>query len=163
MLFRSYTAEELNAAWIDFGRQFEYHEYKDCFMAGGLPIVQRLQDRHHTWVGHGIDSIIPAALNAGLTGHPFICPDMVGGGEWLFNYLPGFKCDEELFVRMAECSALFPMIQFSWSPRRMLSEENAALCLKAAEMHRDFSEIIMKAVRESAVSGEPVIRHMEYS
>ena len=159
----AYTAEELNAAWIDFGREFEYHEYKDCFGAGGLPIIQRLQDRFHTWEGHGIDSILPAALNAGLTGHPFICPDMVGGGEWLFNYMPGFKCDEELFVRMAQCSALFPMIQFSWLPGRMLSEENAALCLAAAKMHKDFSACILRLAKESAASGEPIIRAMEYS
>jgi alpha-glucosidase (family GH31 glycosyl hydrolase) len=157
-----YTADELNLAWNDFGTRYEYHEYKDTFKGGGKAVVQRLQDRNHTWNNHGLTSILPSALVQGLIGHPFICPDMVGGGEWSFNYVSDFKCDQELFVRMAQCSALFPMIQYSWAPWRMLDEKHRVLCLEAAKLHKRFSDYILKLVQESAITGEPIVRHMEY-
>lgn len=157
-----YSADELNIAWNEFGARYEYHEYKDTFKGGGKPVVQRLQDRNHTWNDHGLTSILPAALLQGLIGHPFICPDMVGGGEWSFNYKPGFECDMELFVRMAQCSALFPMIQYSWAPWRMLDEKHSSLCLEAAKLHKKYADYIMTLVEQSAVSGEPILRHMEY-
>ena len=157
-----YSPDELNLAWNDFGTRYEYHEYKDTFKGGGKAVIQRLQDRNHTWNNHGLTSILPAALVQGLIGHPFICPDMVGGGEWSFNYVSDFKCDQELFVRMAQCSALFPMIQYSWAPWRMLDEKHRELCLEAAKLHKRFSDCIVKLVQESAVTGEPIVRHMEY-
>ena len=158
-----YSADELNIAWNDFGTRYPFHEYKDTFKGGGKPVIQRLQDRYHKWVDHGLATVIPAALVQGLLGHPFICPDMVGGGEWSFNYVPGFVCDMELFVRMAECSALFPMMQFSWAPWRMLDKEHAALCLGATKLRAQFKDYIMRCVKYAAITGEPILRSMEYS
>lgn len=157
-----YSADEMNIAWNEFGARYEYHEYKDTYKGGGKAVIQRLRDRHHTWNENGLTSILPAALLQGLIGHPFICPDMVGGGEWSFNYKPGFKCDGELFVRMAQCSALFPMIQFSWAPWRKIDEKHSALCLEAAMLHKEYADYILKLVEESAFSGEPIVRNMEY-
>lgn len=157
-----YPADELNIAWNEFGARYEYHEYKDTYKGGGKAVIQRLRDRHHTWNDNGLTSILPAALLQGLIGHPFICPDMVGGGEWSFNYKPGFKCDGELFVRMAQCSALFPMIQYSWAPWSKLDEKHSRLCLEAAMLHKKYADYILKLVEESAVSGEPIVRSMEY-
>lgn len=157
-----YSADDLNIAWNEFGTRYEYHEYKDTFKGGGKSVIQRLRDRDHTWNENGLTSILPAALIQGLIGHPFICPDMVGGGEWSFNYVPGFKCDQELFVRMAQCSALFPMIQFSWEPWRKLDEKHSGLCLDAAMLHKKYAGYIMKLVEEAAVGGEPILRNMEY-
>ena len=99
----------------------------------------------------------------GLIGHPFVCPDMIGGGWWSLNYDPDFKLDQELFVRMAQASALLPMMQFSWAPWRMLDNDHAKLCLEAAKLHKKFAPYIIELVKESAVSGEPIVRHMEYS
>ncbi len=157
-----YTPAELNIAWNEFGERYEYHEYKDTFKGGGKAVIQRLRDRRHTWDGFGLCTLIPGALNQGLIGHPFLCPDMVGGGIWTHNYDPAFRVDEELFVRMAQCSALLPMIQFSWAPWRMLGKEAQAHCLAAARLHREFAPVITELVRQSAVSGEPIVRHMEY-
>ena len=157
-----YSPDELNIAWNEFGARYEYSEFKDTYKGGGKGAISRLQDRHHSWEGKGIQSILPAALLQGLLGHPFICPDMVGGGEWANKYVPGFTCDEELFIRMAQLSALFPMIQFSWAPWRALGEENQRICLEAARLHQKFGEYIKKLVCESAVSGEPVLCNLEY-
>ena len=157
-----YSPAELNIAWNEFGTRYEYHEYKDTYKGGGKAVIQRLRDRCHSWSKDGINTVIPSILLQGLIGHPFICPDMIGGGEWSFNYLPNFKCDEELFVRMAQASALLPMMQFSWAPWRMLDKYHADLCLEASLLHKKFAPYIIEQVKSSAVSGEPIVRHMEY-
>ena len=156
------SAQELNRAWNEFGAEFEWHEFKDTYGRGGRNTVQRLRDKHPVWGKGGLADLIPCAINAGLMGFPFICPDMIGGGEWSYRFMPGFKADEELFVRMAQCSALFPMMQFSWAPWRALSAENLRLCLEAARLHERLAPRILRTVRESERTGEPVIRSLEY-
>ena len=158
-----HTPYECNAAWNEFGTKYPFHEFKDTVKGGGKNAIQRLHDRDHSWTNNGINEIIPCAINAGLIGHPFICPDMIGGGEWLNRYTPGFKTDEELFVRMAQCSALFPMMQFSWAPWEALSEENTKLCLDAAKLHISMADEIKKLVADAEKTGEPIIRSLEYN
>lgn len=160
---KSHTPAQCNAAWNDFGSRFPFHEYKDTFKGGGKNTVQRLHDRDHSWVGNGINELIPCALTKGLIGHPFTCPDMVGGGEWRNRYTPGFQVDEELFVRMAQCSALFPMMQFSLAPWEALSPENTALCKAAADLHIAMAPTIEALVKEATQTGEPILRTLEYN
>ena len=159
----SHTPYELNIAWNEFGRRYPFHEYKDTYRGGGKNVIQRLHDRNHSWTEDGIDALIPCAIDAGLIGHPFICPDMIGGGSWIVRHIPGFVTDEELFVRMAQCSALFPMMQFSWAPWKALSAENLALCVKAAALHRKMSGKILSLVRSAEQTGEPILRSLEYN
>lgn len=49
-------------------------------------------------------------------GYAFICPDMIGGGLQPEFADSRATIDQELFVRWAQCSALFPMMQFSLVP-----------------------------------------------
>ncbi len=156
------TAEALNKAWNDFGARYQYHEYKDTYDRGGRATVQRIRDRQHAWKGNGLDSLIPYVLAQGLLGYPYTCPDMIGGGEWSITLNPDFKCDEELFVRMAQCSALFPMMQFSWAPWRVLEKQSQKLCLDAAKLHLQFADTIVELVKQTPITGEPIIRSMEY-
>ena len=157
-----YTPWQLNLAWNEFGERYAFHEYKDTFGRGGKSVIQRIRDRDHCWDGNGLSSLIPFALVEGLMGYSFICPDMIGGGEWSYTEL-GNEWDQELVVRMAECSALFPMMQFSLAPWRILSEENAKLCLAAAKLHAAFAPRIIEAVKKSSKTGEPIIRPLEYN
>ena len=87
---------------------------------------------------------------------------MIGGGSWAYTVQADFKCDEELFVRMAQCSALFPMMQFSWAPWRMLGQEAQQLCLDAAKLHAKFADKIVGLVKQTPKTGEPILRSMEY-
>ncbi len=154
--------EELNRAWNEFGRRYKFHEYKDTFKGGGKATIMRLLDRDHRWDKAGINTILPCSLMVGLMGHPFICPDMVGGGEWTFNHLPGFEVDEELFIRMAQTSALFPMMQFSWAPWRALSEKSFKIVLEAAQLHKRMADEIIELVADAERTGEPILRTLEY-
>lgn len=154
---------EMNIAWNEFGIRYKFHEYKDTFMGGGRATIQRLCDRRHRWDDDGINTIIPCSIMQGLEGYPFICPDMIGGGEWSYSKLPGFEIDEELFVRMAQASALCPMMQFSWAPWRALSTEAYELVAEAAALHKRMAGEIVELVSSSEKSGEPILRCMEYN
>ncbi|MBO7187487.1 MAG: glycoside hydrolase [Clostridia bacterium] len=156
------TAEELNLAWNEFGAKYTYHEYKDTYNKGGKATIQRICDRAHSWGDNGLGSLIPTALMQGLLGYPYLCPDMIGGGSWAPTVDPNFKCDEELFVRMAQCSALFPMMQFSWAPWRVLSKESQELCLKASKLHDKFASIIVELVKKARKTGAPILQMMEF-
>ena len=157
------TFAELNRAWNEFGRRYAFHEYKDTYCGGGRNVIQRLHDRAPKWTDGGIDDLIPCALTAGMIGHPFICPDMVGGGLWAYRFKPDFTLDPEVFVRSAECSALFPMMQFSWAPWDAVDEEKAAICLEAAKLHSRMAPEILALVKEAQVTGEPILRSLEYN
>lgn len=158
----TYDPAEKNLAWNAFGTRYAYHEYKDTFKGGGKPVIQRLRDRNHSWTNDGIDTIIPNSLAQGLIGHPFICPDMIGGGEWSYNR-PGFRVDEELFVRMAQVSVFFPMMQFSWAPWRVLSPEHLAIVRECANLHARLAPELYDLIQASAKSGEPILRPLCYS
>ncbi len=158
----TYSPMKQNIAWNDFGARYKYHEYKDTFKGGGKPVIQRLRDRGHRWDYDGINTILPNSLAQGLIGHPFICPDMIGGGEWSYNVIPGFKVDEELFIRMAQASVFFPMMQFSWAPWRVLSKESFEIVREAARLHSKLAPELVAIIRECAMTGEPIMRTLEY-
>ena len=158
------TPNELNMAWNKFGEKYTYHEYKDTYKGGGKSVIQRLCDRHHTWDGEGLNTLIPVAITQGLVGHPYICPDMIGGGEWTYRTPEkAHLFDPELFVRMAECSALFPMMQFSWAPWEALSKEYEGYVRKMAELHADMADEISALVENTRLTGEPILRSLEYN
>ena len=157
-----HDAIALNKAWNEFGTKYEFHEFKDTFNGGGKATIQRLCDRSHSWDTNGIDTIIPSALMQGLMGYPYICPDMIGGGSWIYNHFKGQVVDEELFIRMAQVSALFPMMQFSWAPWRALSKDKFEIVLNAAKLHSSMSAEIGRLVENAKICGEPMIRPLEY-
>lgn len=161
-LDKSYSPAQRNIAWNDFGARYKYHEYKDTFKGGGKRVIQRIRDRNHSWDGEGLNTLVPNAIAQGLLGHPFICPDMIGGGEWTYIAL-NRPVDEELFVRMAQCSALFPMMQFSWAPWEAVSSENLEVIKQAMKLHVEFKDEILKLVNEACVDGEPILRSLEYN
>lgn len=159
---KSFTPAERNIAWNEFGARYLFHEYKDTFKGGGKRTAQRLQDRAHSWNENGLNTLIPNAILQGLLGHPFICPDMIGGGEWTIRDL-GQEIDEELFVRMAQCAAFFPMMQFSWAPWEAVSAENLALIKKAHDLHVELGDTFLQLVEDAYRTGEPILRPLTYN
>ena len=103
-------------AWASMGLGYAFNELRACWKLGGQPLIQRLRDKHHSWGRDGLSDIVPNGLAQGLAGYSFICPDMVGGGDIGSFTKPGFQVDQELFVRTLQCSALFPILQFSIAP-----------------------------------------------
>ena len=159
----NFTAEQLNNAWLELGAKYEFHEFKDTWKFGGRHTIQRLYDKDPVWDENGIKALIPHGTFVGLLGHPYICPDMIGGGEYSKFLAPDYQTDQELFVRMAQCSALWPMMQYSLSPWKVLDSEHQEYAKDAAMMHRAFSDVILEEVQKAENTGEPVIRLMEYN
>jgi alpha-glucosidase (family GH31 glycosyl hydrolase) len=141
------------------GLRYPLNEYRAMWKMGGEPLAERLRDKDHSWTD--LRKLIPNMLLAGLMGYPFSCPDMIGGGEYK-SFQAGATIDQELVVRSAQCHALMPMMQFSVAPWRVLDETHLKAVLKAVKLRQEHKDHILDLARESAMTGEPIVRSMEY-
>ena len=157
--------ERYTAAWNGLAAGFAVNELRASWLAAGLPLVQRQRDKAHSWdEKEGLASLIPNGLAQGLTGHAFTCPDMIAGGDYQKFPLgrESSSLDPELFVRSAQCQALFPMMQFSAAPWRLLDRRHLRMCQDAARMHSAHGREILSLADAAAQSGEPIQRHLSY-
>ena len=153
------TANEHCESYARFGLRFPLNEYRACWKMGGKPLAQRLQDKGHRW--EDLQKLIPHMVVDGLSGYPFSCPDMIGGGL-LSSFEDSSKINQKLIVRSAQCHALMPMMQFSVAPWRVLNKTNFDAVKEAVEVRREFMPLIMSLVRQSANNGEPIMSNLEY-
>lgn len=158
---RDISPNAFSERWAKLGLPFRLNEYRACWKLAGQPLAQRLRDKGHNW--NDLRQLIPDALALGLMGYAFLCPDMIGGGEYSYFYNnPGKPLDQELIVRSAQCSALMPMMQFSVAPWRVLNKENMAICRDMAKLHERIGPEILALARASSQTGEPMVRALEY-
>jgi alpha-glucosidase len=142
------------------GLQYPLNEYRAMWKMGGQPLVERLRDKAHSWAD--LRKLVPNVILEGLMGYPFSCPDMIGGGEYK-SFQQGATIDQELVVRSAQCHALMPMMQFSVAPWRVLDQAHLDAVLKAIRIRQAHSSYILRTARQSASTGEPIVRSMEYA
>lgn len=155
------TPTDHSEKWCKLGLQFPFNEFRATWKLQGKPLVQRLSDKNYSW--GEVASLIPQMLNAGVMGYAYTCPDMIGGGQFSsFLDIDADKFDQKLIVRSAQVHALMPMMQFSVAPWRVLDPEHMGYCRDAAKLHEKFAPYIIELAKESAKSGEPIIRYMEY-
>ncbi len=156
------SPEDQTRAFNLFSEEFEFNEFRNTWNLGGAPIVCRLQDKAPTWDTRGVNALIPNVLTQSLLGYFFGCPDMVGGGLAGAFTDPSFKVDEELYLRWLSASVLCPMMQFSISPKRILSNESFRSVQKLVAIRERYVDRIIELGRHASKSGEPIIRYMEY-
>ena len=148
-------------SYAKLGSEFDFNEFRACWKMGNQPLAQRLQDKGFSW--DDLKLLVPDMISAGLIGHPFTCPDMIGGGLLsVFEKIDLTKFDQELMVRSAQIQALMPMMQFSVGPWRVLDEKHLAICRQAALLHSKMGAYIFELAAKAAKDGEPSVRHMEY-
>ncbi|MCK9412572.1 MAG: glycoside hydrolase family 31 protein [Prolixibacteraceae bacterium] len=148
--------------YAKLGTAFDFNEFRACWKMGNQPLAQRLVDKSNSW--GDLKLLVPDMVSAGLLGHPFTCPDMIGGGLlWTFLNIDKNKFDQELMVRSAQIQALMPMMQFSVAPWRVLDDKHLSLCREAALLHAKMGGYIYELAQKAAKDGEPIVRHMEYS
>jgi len=162
LTYGNIDANEQSMLWNLFGLNYELNEFRACYKCAGLPLVQRLNDKNHRWDNNGVSSLVPNALAQGILGYSFCCPDMIGGGDITDFCNDSMVFEPELMVRSCAASALMPMMQYSVAPWRILPKEMFEICQKFSRLHVEFSEIIFKLAQEAAITGEPIIRYMEY-
>ena len=150
---------DIGYAWNELGLNYPLNEYRATWKMGGQPLVERLRDKFHTW--EDVEKLIPHTLVQQLIGYTFTCPDMIGGGDFS-SFMPGSNMDQKLIVRSAQCSALMPMMQFSVAPWRVLDSTHYAAVDKIVKLRQQYVPFIMQVMRNSAKTGEPAIRSLEY-
>jgi alpha-glucosidase (family GH31 glycosyl hydrolase) len=154
------SPNEQSALYGQIGLRFPLNEYRAMWKMGGQPLAERLRDKAHRWSDLAL--IVPHVIAEGLSGYPFTAPDMIGGGEFS-SFLDGATIDQELVVRWAQASALMPMMQFSAAPWRVLDSTRLALVHDAVRVRGRFTRYIVSLARESARTGEPIVRSLEYA
>lgn len=148
-------------AYGKLGSEFKFNEFRAAWKMGNQPLAQRLQDKGYSW--DELKLLVPDMVSAGLIGHPFTCPDMIGGGlRSNFENIDYSKFDQELMIRSAQTQALMPMMQFSVAPWRVLDEKHLEICRAAALLHVKMGDYIYGLAQQAAKDGEPIVRHMEY-
>lgn len=140
--------------------EYPLSELRACWRLGGQPIAQRLRDKRHLW--EDLALLVPHMITLSLLGHPYSCPDMIGGGE-IESFTNLAEVDQELFVRYAQCSALMPMMQFSAGPWRVLDPRHAELCLAAARLHQRMAPCLVEEARRASRTGLPILRPLEFN
>jgi len=147
------SANEYTHEYINFiARQFKLTEVRSGWNNQSAPIFFRQWDKSSTWgADNGLRSVLSGILALGLTGYPFILPDMVGGNEY------EEKADAELMIRWTQLNSLLPSIQFSLAPWEFPEECNR-ICLQYARLHVEYADRIIQIARESIKTGDPIIR-----
>jgi alpha-glucosidase len=149
-------------AWAKIGLQFPFNEYRAGWKMGGEALVQRLGDKDYSW--HAVQMLIPDMVAAGLLGYAYTCPDMIGGGQFTsFLGVDANQFDQKLIIRSTQVHTLMPMMQFSVAPWRILSKDNLAIVRNMALLHEKMGPYILETAQHSAQTGEPIVRHPEYS
>jgi alpha-glucosidase len=145
--------------YAQFGLRFPLNEYRACWKMAGQPLAQRLHDKNHNW--EDVRKLIPQMLAEGLAGYTFSCPDMIGGGDY-GSFLDLKKVDQDLVVRSAQIHALMPMMQFSLAPWRVLDATHLNAVKKAVAIRMTYAPEILELARNSAKTGDPIVRSLEY-
>lgn len=157
--FSKATPNEHCELYASLGLDYPFNEFRATWKMGGQPLGQRLRDKRHSW--DDLQQLIPNSLLQGIMGYPFSCPDLIGGGE-IESFLQIDSIDQNLIVRSAQCHAFMPMMQFSAAPWKILDSIHLQAVKKAVALRMTYISEILELVKESTVTGEPVIRMMEY-
>ncbi len=155
------TSTDHSEAWARVGLEFPFNEYRACWKMGGEALVQRLGDKSYSWKAVGL--LVPDMIAAGLSGHAYTCPDMIGGGAFgSFKGIDPATFDQKLIVRSTQAHALMPMMQFSVAPWRILDKKHLEICRRMVKLHVKMGDYILEYARHASVTGEPIVRHLEY-
>lgn len=119
-------------------------------------ILFRQWDKFSTWgEDNGLASVITGALSLGLTGYPFVLPDMIGGNAY------GNSVSAELMIRWTQACAPMLAIQFSIPPWS-LGEEAERICRDYAKLHVELAPQRLAAAHQAAVDGTPPLKPMAW-
>jgi len=144
----------------EIGLDFPLNEYRATWKLAGRPLVQRLRDKRHSWAD--LEKLIPDMISAGLLGYTFVCPDMIGGGEFS-SFLNHADIDQDLIVRSAQVHALAPMMQFSVAPWRILDAAHLRAVKHAVGLRMRMTPRLLALAKAGAASGEPILRPLAYA
>jgi len=144
---------EYTRRYVDFvAARYRLCEVRSGWMNQRAPIFFRQWDKTTAWgMDNGLHSVLTGMLALGLTGYPFILPDMIGGNAY------NEQATAELMIRWTQLNALLPAMQLSLAPWDY-GEECTRLCKQYVDLHVHFAPKILEIAAESTRTGEPIIR-----
>lgn len=163
---RTYGGVDANGQsklWALSARHYRFNELRACFQCGGMGVAQRMADKSHRWNFLGLGALLPNVLIQGLSGYPYSCPDMIGGGQINDFRGPVEKLDHELFARYCEASALMPMMQYSLNIWDLGNPETRRICREMSALHAKYGDYIIACAKAASQTGAPMVRAMEYA
>lgn len=146
--------------WAKLASEYLFNEIRVDFDTAGMSIFERLCDKKHEWGKKGIAALVPDTLALGLSGHPFTSPDMIGGGE-VNDIKDGCELKKDIFLAHAGIATLFPSMQFSVLPTKVLGKDMKHL-LSLLEIRKKYLPYLRELFRECSLSKEPFVRLLEY-
>ncbi len=156
------TCDRQTQLYVDFSKNYNINEYRVSTRNGGAGIIARLSDKSHIWgTRFGLHSLVPEALALGIIGLPYVCPDMVGGGQ-ILNKKDLEFLDKQLLLRWLETSILMPVCQFSVPIWDDADKEFVEQLKTIFSIRREYIDIIKDLYEDSLSSCQPIIRYMEY-
>jgi alpha-glucosidase (family GH31 glycosyl hydrolase) len=151
--YRPIHPNEYTQGYVDaVSKQYRLTEVRSGWKNQRAPIFFRQWDKTTAWgLGNGLHSVLTGILALGLSGYPFILPDMVGGNAY------DEKADAELMIRWTQLNALLPAMQFSLAPWDY-GEECTSICRRYADLHTEHAPRILALAKETTETGKPIIR-----
>lgn len=144
----AYTRQYVEAV----AQHYRLTEVRSGWMNQRAPIFFRQWDKTTAWgLGNGLHSVLTGILAMGLSGYPFILPDMIGGNEY------DEKADAEMMIRWTQLNALLPAMQFSLKPWDY-GAQATELCRRYADLHTEFAPKIVEIAKSSVAADLPIIR-----
>lgn len=131
------------SAWSRMASGFPLHDLVSSWNMCGQPVVLMLGDRV------GVQDALTSSVAAGLLGCSFTGPSMdVAAG------------DRKILLRSVQLNALMPVMHI---PAGAITAIGSERMKDIMALRTKMLPYIMECVDASAQTGEPVIRHMEYS
>ena len=151
--YRAIDPNDYTQIYVDaVTKHYRLTEVRSGWKNQRAPIFFRQWDKTTSWgLDNGLHCVLTGILALGLSGYPLILPDMVGGNEY------DEKADAELMIRWTQLNALLPSMQFSLAPWDY-GEECNGICRRYANLHTEFSALMIALAREATRTGEPIIR-----
>jgi alpha-glucosidase len=109
----------------------------------------------------GLPTVIPAMLNLGISGVPYVAHDIAG-----FSSMTVPPSTKELYLRWTELGALTPIMRTHEGNQRLLNwswdkdEETTALFRRYARIHRALASDFRALADEAAQTSAPIVRHL---
>jgi alpha-glucosidase (family GH31 glycosyl hydrolase) len=152
-MHRRVERSEYSQLWAAFAAEhFPYGEARCGWRGQRNNILYRQWDKFSVWgLDNGLTSVLSGALNLGLSGYPFILPDIIGGNAY------GNSVSAELMIRWTQACAPMLAMQFSIPPWDLGAEADA-ICHRYARLHVELLPRRLAAARQALASGAPVVR-----
>lgn len=142
-------ADHINA-WVRMAAGFPIGDLASGWKMGAEPVAAMLGGGED--IRDALASSVAHATAAGLLGYAYVCPSV--------DWNAGSEDDEKTLMRLVQINALMPVMRI---PQAMIADGDPKTLKNIVELRAKMLPYILEMAENAAKTGEPIIRHMEYS